>query len=85
MSPGVGRDGDARVEARAAAQGTADTIVTPDVTERLVRKLCDNGETVKLRLYPGVTHIEAGHDAAPDVLNWIGDRFAGQPAPTSCT
>ncbi|HEY8776930.1 MAG TPA: lipase family protein [Gaiellaceae bacterium] len=66
-------------------QGTADTIVAPDVTERLVNKLCQRGETVELRLYPGVGHLVTGHEAAPAVLNWINARFAGKPPPTSCT
>jgi acetyl esterase/lipase len=66
-------------------QGAADTIVAPDVTERLVHKLCQQGETVEFRLYPGVGHLVTGHEAAPAVASWIADRFAGEPAPTSCT
>jgi uncharacterized membrane protein HdeD (DUF308 family)/alpha-beta hydrolase superfamily lysophospholipase len=66
-------------------QGTADTIVTPEVTERLAQKLCKNGERVELRLYPGVAHLVTGHEAAPAVLKWITDRFAGKPPPTTCT
>ncbi len=66
------------------AQGSADTIVAPNITERFVDKLCSNGETVELRLYPGVTHLDTGHVAAPDVAKWIADRFAGKTAPTSC-
>jgi uncharacterized membrane protein HdeD (DUF308 family)/fermentation-respiration switch protein FrsA (DUF1100 family) len=65
-------------------QGGADTIVPPGVTERLVHELCQQGETVKLRLAPDVGHLETGHEAAPAVLKWINDRFAGKPAPTSC-
>ena len=65
-------------------QGDADPIVAPDVTKRFVSTLCKNGETVELRLYPGVKHLDAGHLAAPDVTRWIADRFAGKPAPTSC-
>ena len=66
-------------------QGTADTIVAPEVTERLLHKLCAKGETVELRLYPGVGHLATGHEAAPAVLQWINDRFAAKPPPTSCT
>jgi len=66
-------------------QGAADTIVAPQTTEDLVRKLCQNGETVEFRLYPGVGHIATGHEAAPAVTAWIANRFAGKPAPTSCT
>jgi hypothetical protein len=65
--------------------GAADAIVAPAVTDCLVHRLCQNGETVVLRLYPGVGHLATGHDAAPAVTTWIADRFAGRPAPTSCT
>ena len=65
------------------AHGTADTTVDPDVIKQLVDKLCKNGETVRLLLLPGVGHLKTGHDAAPDVLKWINDRFAGKPRPSS--
>lgn len=29
---------------------------------------------------PGVAHLEAGHEAVPEVAAWIADRFAGEPA-----
>ena len=48
------------------AQGTADEIVAPSITEAYVQKLCDAGQTVDLRLYDGVSHIDTGPDAAPD-------------------
>lgn len=66
-------------------QGDADPIVAPDVTARLVDKLCAAGETVDLRILKGTAHLDAGHVAVPDVVQWIADRFAGKPAPTTCT
>ena len=66
-------------------QGDADPIVTPDVTARLVDKLCAEGERVELRLLKGIGHLDAGHVAVPGVVQWIADRFAGKPAPTICT
>ena len=65
-------------------QGTADPIVAPRVTEALAERLCSAGASVDLRLYPGVKHIDGGFAAVPDVLRWIGDRFAGTPAPSTC-
>lgn len=65
-------------------QGDADPIVAPDVTARLVDKLCAAGETVELRVLKGTAHLDAGHVAVPDVVQWIADRFAGKPAPTTC-
>ena len=65
-------------------QGAADTIVTPDVTQRLADTLCTHGQTVDLRTLPSVGHLETGHLAAPDVTSWIAERFTGTPAPTTC-
>jgi pimeloyl-ACP methyl ester carboxylesterase len=66
-------------------QGDADPIVAPDVTARLVDKLCAAGETVELRILEGTAHLDAGHVAVPHVVRWIADRFAGAPPPSSCT
>jgi acetyl esterase/lipase len=66
------------------AQGTADQIVAPSITEAYVQKLCDAGQTVDLRLYDGVSHIDTGPDAAPDVAAWLAARFAGEAASSTC-
>lgn len=66
------------------AQGGADPIVASRFTAQLAHELCARGETVDLRIYPGVEHLEAGIVASPDVAAWIAQRFAGHPAPSSC-
>jgi uncharacterized membrane protein HdeD (DUF308 family)/pimeloyl-ACP methyl ester carboxylesterase len=65
-------------------QGGADTIVPSHLTEALAAKLCSAGETVDLRLYPTVGHLETGIVASPDVAAWIAQRFAGKPPPSTC-
>jgi uncharacterized membrane protein HdeD (DUF308 family)/pimeloyl-ACP methyl ester carboxylesterase len=65
-------------------QGDADTIIDPALTTKLAGRLCERGERVQLRSYPGVGHPDAGFIAAPDAAGWIADRFAGEPAPTTC-
>ncbi|HEX7609341.1 MAG TPA: lipase family protein [Solirubrobacteraceae bacterium] len=65
-------------------QGGADKIVPVLATQRLAAKLCARGEIVDLRIYPSVEHLEAGIVVAPDVAAWIGARFAGRPAPSTC-
>jgi pimeloyl-ACP methyl ester carboxylesterase len=65
-------------------QGGADKVVPVAVTQRLAAKLCTQGETVDLRIYPSVEHLEAGIVVAPDVGAWIAGRFAGRPAPSTC-
>lgn len=65
-------------------QGGADNTVHPEVTKRFVDKLCARGDTVALRVYPGVGHVQTSAEAVPDVVAWIADRFAGKPAATTC-
>jgi hypothetical protein len=33
---------------------------------------------------PGVTHTFAARDSANAALNWMNDRFRGEPAPSIC-
>ncbi|MGD9511371.1 MAG: alpha/beta fold hydrolase, partial [Geminicoccaceae bacterium] len=66
-------------------QGESDSIVRPVVSERFAQTACRRGTPVLLRLYPGQSHTTIAHHAAADVAAWIADRFAAQPAPSSCT
>lgn len=66
------------------SQGDADTIVDPALTATMVDRLCEAGETVQFHEMVGVGHVEAGHEAAPTVAEWMADRFAGSPAPSTC-
>ena len=67
------------------AQGTADTVVWPGVTEAWVAERCAAGMVVEERTYQGRTHPEIAAAAAADVQDWIADRFAGHRAPSTCT
>ncbi len=66
-------------------QGEEDGLVHPDVTEAFVEGLCAKGHTVEYRSYPDVHHITAVPVVTPDVAAWIVDRFAGKPAPSTCS
>jgi len=66
------------------AQGSADTTVRPDITKQFARALCKQGTRVSFLLLPGVSHTFAAKSSASQTLNWIGDRFRGAPAPSSC-
>jgi pimeloyl-ACP methyl ester carboxylesterase len=66
-------------------QGEEDGLVHPDVTEAFADSLCAQGHTVELRTYPDVHHITAVPVVTPDVVAWIIDRFAGVPAPNTCS
>jgi pimeloyl-ACP methyl ester carboxylesterase len=67
------------------AQGEADALVRPAITASFARHLCQQGEVVAYRTFPGVNHVEAGIKTAPAVSSWVEDRFAGKPAPTTCS
>ena len=66
------------------AQGSADGLVRPSVTEAYRARLCRNGSKVDFVLLPGVGHAFIARDAASTAVAWIAGRFADQPAPTNC-
>jgi acetyl esterase/lipase len=66
-------------------QGAEDGLVRPDVTEAFAGSLCARGHVVQFRSYPDVHHVSAVPVVTPDVEDWIIDRFAGEPAPSTCS
>jgi hypothetical protein len=66
------------------AQGTADTTVDPPVTYKFVHRMCEAGTVVRLERFPGKTHTKLPKAAQGSAMEWIGDRFAGRPAPDTC-
>ena len=66
-------------------QSDADTIVAPDVTRSFVERLCADGATVELMELQGVSHLDTGAKAAPEVLSWITERFEGSEPSTTCS
>jgi dipeptidyl aminopeptidase/acylaminoacyl peptidase len=66
------------------AQGTADTTVIPDITKKFGLALCKQGARVTFIWLKGVSHTFAARDSARQTLAWIGDRFRGMAAPSSC-
>lgn len=65
-------------------QGTHDRIIPPSVTTNWVNEMCAHDPKVVYREYPGKDHVSVGRAAVNDVMAWIAERFAGQPAPTDC-
>jgi acetyl esterase/lipase len=66
------------------AQGSADGLVRPAVTDAYRARLCHNGDKVAFRLVPGVGHAFIARDVADEAVDWIADRFAGKAAPSNC-
>jgi len=72
-------------------QGDADPVIPVSVTSQVAASLCSAGVTVDYRTYPKLGHdtipgrvIGIDDGAMPDILSWIADRLAGQPASSTC-
>lgn len=66
------------------AQGTVDNLVQPAVTQGYFLRQCKAGSRVTMHLMPNVGHGFAARDAADDAVIWMGERFAGNLAPSDC-
>jgi acetyl esterase/lipase len=66
------------------AQGTADSVVEPAVTEAYAAALCRRGTPVQFILMPGVIHAFAARASAAAAVAWMVGRLTGEPAPSSC-
>jgi alpha-beta hydrolase superfamily lysophospholipase len=66
------------------AQGTADTVIHPEVSRDWVRGLCRHNPAVTYREYAGKDHLSVLPAAVTDVLAWVGGRFAGEPPAKAC-
>ena len=63
--------------------GDADQIINPAWTAAAVRRACAMGDTVSVSVAKGKGHTNTG--LTPSAISWIGDRFAGDPAPSTCS
>jgi alpha-beta hydrolase superfamily lysophospholipase len=66
------------------AQGTADKVVRPRVTEEFKGILCGRGTPVRFVTVPGGDHGASAKRGAHAAVAWIADRFAGEQAPSDC-
>jgi len=65
-------------------QGVDDDTVPVDLTEYFDSQLCAFDQPVQLAEYPGVGHVDVLAASQQDVIDYIGDRFAKEPAPSNC-
>lgn len=66
------------------AQGTADPVIAPSLTTTWVNDLCEHNRSVFYKEYADKDHMSVRQPANQDVVPWIGDRFAGKVAPSTC-
>jgi dienelactone hydrolase len=63
----------------------ADDIVPAALSQILFDRMCGLGQQVERRVYDaGQDHGEAAPQAYVDGFDWIADRFAGEPASSTC-
>ncbi|WP_380232195.1 lipase family protein [Kitasatospora paranensis] len=70
------------------AQGENDALVLPAVQQGFVQQACKRGDTIDYRTFPGRDHVGVvAPDSAliPLLVTWTQDRFAGKPAPDTCS
>jgi len=69
------------------AQGDADSLVLATVQTTFARKLCEAGEKLEYRTYPGLDHValvEPNSPLIPYLLSWTQSRFKAAAAPDNC-
>jgi Secretory lipase len=66
------------------AQGSADGLMRPSVTEAYVEALCRRGSKVQFDLMHDVGHAFIARDAAYAAIAWIASRFGGGPPADNC-
>jgi len=62
-------------------QGGSDEQIPVVSTQLLFDELCKIGQVEQRWIYPGQSHAGVIGPSLPDMVRWINDRFAGQPAP----
>ena len=67
------------------AQGGADELVRPQVTQEYMKRLCAAGSKVQWLFMPTVNHGFAGRNSASAAVQWMADRFAGAGPPSDCS
>jgi len=66
------------------AQTREDPLVSPKVTRTYAGRACQRGVKVRWIDLPGKDHATTAAQSAAATLQWIGERFAGAPAPDDC-
>lgn len=67
------------------AESLNDKVVLPNTTALYMKQACRAGSNLTSLWLADVGHIQLANVIAPQVISWIGDRFAGQPATSTCS
>jgi hypothetical protein len=64
------------------AYGDQDTIILSAWTTAALQRACAQGDVIEIVRKPAGGHTNLG--VTGDAVDWISDRFAGEPAPDTC-
>jgi hypothetical protein len=67
------------------AESLDDKVVLPDTTALYMQRACHAHSNLTSLWLTGVGHIQLASVISPQVIGWIGDRFAGLPAASTCS
>jgi alpha-beta hydrolase superfamily lysophospholipase len=65
-------------------ESLTDKVVLPNTTARYIQRACQARSNLSSLWLTDVGHIDLSSVISPQVIAWIGDRFAGQPNVSSC-
>jgi pimeloyl-ACP methyl ester carboxylesterase len=66
------------------AESLDDQVVLPNTTALYMKNACSVHSDLTTLWLSGVGHIQLANVISPQVIGWIGDRFAGLPAGSDC-
>jgi acetyl esterase/lipase len=66
------------------AQGLADEIISPQVTQAWVTERCGTGAPTRWHTYADLSHVEVVGPGGRDALRWSTDLLQGTTAPNRC-
>ena len=66
------------------AESLTDQVVLPNTTALYIQRACAAGSDLTSLWLTDVGHIQLSSTIAPEVINWLGDRFAGRPTAPTC-
>lgn len=69
------------------AQGGADTLITREMQDAYVARLCSSGQALAYRVYDGYDHMGVVTPPSPlpgDLREWTRARFDGEPQANTC-
>jgi pimeloyl-ACP methyl ester carboxylesterase len=65
-------------------ESLTDQVVLPNTTAQYIQRACSSGSNLTSLWLTDVGHIQLQAVIAPAVLNWVSDRFTGNPTNPTC-